>query len=216
MKSFHPSQISRLPALLVLIASIVLYLALPRGLQLGPSYVIPVLEVVLVIVVALLRPDQQAAHSAHVRTLAIILIALISLANLASVAFLVNGIIGTSGFLSGRRLVYSAASIWLTNVLVFGLWFWEMDAGGPARRASGQSTTPDLGFPQTITPSLSDPGWRPSMIDYLYVALTNATAFSPTDTMPLSRLAKSLMSVESLISMLTVTIVAARAINILH
>jgi hypothetical protein len=105
--------------------------------------------------------------------------------------------------------------VWITNILVFGLWFWETDRGGPRKRSSGTEGYPDFQFPQMTAKGLASSDWKPSIVDYLYVALTNATAFSPTDTMPLTPLAKILMTVESLVSMATVIMVAARAVNII-
>ena len=105
--------------------------------------------------------------------------------------------------------------MWSMNVLVFALWFWELDSGGPHARCRAEEVKPDFLFPQQATPEIAEPGWRPNFIDYLYVSFTNATAFSPTDTMPLSRWAKVLMLVESAASLVLAVMVAARAINIL-
>ena len=212
----NTSHFSRLPAFLVLLAALGLYVVLPKGLLLGPRYVIPVLEGILAVLLGVFRPDRKFAKEIHIRALAISLIALIALANLASVVLLVSGIVSGGQGLTGKHLVYSSGAIWLTNILVYGLWFWELDRGGPIRRGTPQEGYADLAFPQLTSPSLGPPNWVPTMIDYLYVALTNATAFSPTDTMPLSPLAKILMTGESLVSMVTVVMVAARAVNILH
>jgi len=103
----------------------------------------------------------------------------------------------------------------LTNVIVFALWYWEIDRGGPDQRALKNHTAPDFLFPQMSTPGCSKPEWAPRFVDYLYIAFTNATAFSPTDAMPLSATAKMLMLAQSIISLVTVTLVAARAVNIL-
>lgn len=119
------------------------------------------------------------------------------------------------GITKGRPLLYGAVSVWLTNIIVFGLWFWELDRGGPMARARAKERHPDFLFPQMVTPEIAQPNWRPEFVDYLYVSLTNAAAFSPTDTMPLTRAGKTLMSAESLVSIVTVGIVAARAVNIL-
>jgi hypothetical protein len=100
-------------------------------------------------------------------------------------------------------------------VIVFGLWYWELDRGGPSARHDPHHREPDFLFPQMATPGSARPDWAPGFLDYLYVSFTNATAFSPTDTMPLTPLAKSLMAVQSAASLLTVALVAARAVNIL-
>jgi hypothetical protein len=190
-------------------------MVLPAKLLVGPRFLIPILELALLVFLGVLNPDRRAAEELHVRTIAITIIALISLANLISVALLIRGIVGGSSALTGRALLYGALSVWVTNILVFGLWFWETDRGGPRRRSSGEETYPDFQFPQMTAQGLAGPTWKPSIVDYLYVALTNATAFSPTDTMPLTWLAKLLMTIESLVSMATVIMVAARAVNII-
>jgi uncharacterized membrane protein len=121
----------------------------------------------------------------------------------------------TSGqSLAAGQLLLGGAEIWFTNVIVFALWYWEYDRGGPASRAQGIDDTPDLLFPQMTDDKLAA-DWEPIFIDYFYVAYTNATAFSPTDTMPLSRWAKVLFMVQSSISIVLVALIVARAVNIL-
>jgi hypothetical protein len=115
----------------------------------------------------------------------------------------------------GRALIVSGTLIWLTNVSIFGLWYWEMDRGGPGQRAEGEDGPPDFLFPQMNDDRVEPANWRPMFIDYLYVSVTNATAFSPTDTMPLSRPAKSVMGLQAVISLLTIGLVVSRAVNIL-
>ena len=115
-----------------------------------------------------------------------------------------------------QALLASGAAIWGTNIIAFALWYWELDRGGPAARALGHRPHPDFLFPQMTTPDVSDPDWEPRFADYLYVSFTNATAFSPTDTMPLSRWAKLAMMIQSVIALATVAMVLARAINILN
>ena len=136
-------------------------------------------------------------------------------ANIVSVILLVHHLLAGGKNTSGKALVYAALAVWLTNVIVFGLWFWEVDKGGPAARSGQHERIPDFLFPQMTDQRITSSEWRPGFIDYLYVAFTNATAFSPTDTMPLTQMAKLLMTAESLVSMITVIVVAARAVNIL-
>jgi hypothetical protein len=123
----------------------------------------------------------------------------------------------TTHGIGGPQLLMSAVVIWLSNVIAFGLSYWELDCGGPVRRALTEPrVTPDFQFPQDENPTLARPGWAPHLLDYMYVSLTNSIAFSPTDAMPLSRRAKMLMAIESAISIAAVLFVAARAVNILH
>jgi hypothetical protein len=145
----------------------------------------------------------------------ILLIAIVNAANIGSLVLLVHTLLTPGNKENGWGLLVSASAIWITNILVFGLWYWELDRGGPQQRLLAHKRDADFMFPQMIAPSCAPIGWLPSFADYLYVAFTNATAFSPTDTMPLSTMAKTLMTIEALISLLTVLLVAARAVNIL-
>ena len=138
------------------------------------------------------------------------------LGNLGGLLLLVTALLTEkSSDLSGAQLLASGAAVWLTNVIVFGLWFWTLDGGGPVRRALAGRRTPDFQFPQDENPSLAREGWYPRLEDYVYLALTNAIAFSPTDAMPLTRSAKTLMALESTIAVVAVLLVAARAVNVL-
>jgi hypothetical protein len=123
----------------------------------------------------------------------------------------------SGGFSDGKTLLGGAAAVWLTNVVVFGLLYWELDRGGPLGRVGARAAPSyaDLQFPQDDAPKIAPPGWRPEFLDYLFVSLTSSTAFSPTDTMPLTRRAKALMGSQGLLSLLTVGLVAARAVNVL-
>jgi len=117
---------------------------------------------------------------------------------------------------TARALLGAGAAIWFTNVIAFAMWYWELDRGGPARRAQGTADAPpDFVYPQMTSPELSPRGWAPAFVDYFYLSFTNATAFSPTDTMPMSRWAKLMMMVQSGISLVVVGLVIARAVNVL-
>ena len=116
---------------------------------------------------------------------------------------------------SGSALLFDAVKLWLTNVILFALWFWELDRGGPHRRGQASEKHPDLAFVQMTSKELAPINWLPSFWDYLFVSFTNAAAFSPTDTLPLSARAKMLMMVQAFTSLLTVALVAGRAVNIL-
>ena len=151
------------------------------------------------------------------REIVIALLGLVWVFNVLGVAVLVISLVSHSAIhITGQQLLLSGGVVWLTNVIAFGLAFWELDSGGPVARALATATSkPDFQFPQDENPQLAREGWAPRLMDYFYVSLTNAMAFSPTDAMPLTRLAKSLMAAESTLSAITVLLVAARAVNIL-
>jgi hypothetical protein len=209
----HPE--SRWPASGAVLAALVLYVTLPERFTVGPAWLFPVLEVALLLPLSIAVPTRHARETSWHRMASIALVAFVSAANVASLALLVIGLI--SGVQrAGTELIFAAMQIWLTNVIVFGLWYWELDRGGPSARCRASHREPDFLFPQMSTPAAAPANWTPRFLDYLYVAFTNATAFSPTDTLPLTVWAKVLMAVQSLASLLTVALVAARAVNILQ
>jgi hypothetical protein len=164
---------------------------------------------------AISTPYRHHTHAPVRRRTSIGLIAVVTAANFAAEGVLVHYLLQGGGK-GGRALVFSAAQIWFTNVAVFGLWFWEVDDGGPHMRTTPEPRAPVFLFPQMDAQESSLRGWRPAFLDYLYVALTNARAFSPADAMPLRVRIKCLMLIESIASLLTVGLVAARAVNILN
>ena len=177
-------------------------------------WLIPVVpEAVLLVTLGWDRPRHWLEQKGMRRETALALFGLISAANafllLSVVASLVNG-----GVKSGGKLLFEAGTVWGTNVVVFGLWFWAVDRGGPILRRLANPPPPDFQFPQMENPQLAAPNWEPRLLDYVYVSFTNAIAFSPTDAMPLSGRAKALMLAESSLSALTILLVAARAVNI--
>ncbi|HUC12898.1 MAG TPA: hypothetical protein VMS00_00465 [Acidimicrobiales bacterium] len=202
-------------ALLAVAVAIALQVVLPerviRGL--GSRWLIPGFEMALLLVLLIANPGRISKEERRLRTLGVSLIALISVANVVNLLELIVALLYGSRA-AGRPLIYASLPIWLTNVIVFGLWYWELDRGGPAERQLPAHRRPDFLFPQMSTPG-SSPGWVPSLLDYLYTSFTNATAFSPTDTMPLTAWAKLLMSVQALASLVTVAVVISRAVNIL-
>ncbi|MDQ6847066.1 MAG: DUF1345 domain-containing protein [Candidatus Dormibacteraeota bacterium] len=205
---------ARWPASLSIVVAVVLYLTLPELLVLGPRWVFPALEAAILLPLTVARPHRHPGEAGPSRIAAIALIGLATLGNVASLGLLVHVILG--GFhITGRTLIVSAIEIYLTNVIVFGLWYWELDGGGPAARLRPGAPYRDFLFPQMNMPDKAPPGWRPTFFDYLYVSLTNATAFSPTDTLPLTRKAKGLMAIQCVASLLTVALVAGRAVNVL-
>ena len=193
-----------------------LQVAVPGRLAvLRPVWVLPALQGVLLLALVLANPHRIDRQSRVLRMMGLALATLISFANAWSVVSLAEGLVrGTEGENAGPLLVTGGA-IWLTNVIVFALWYWEFDRGGPVARALGTDPYPDFLFVQMTSPQLAPPDWEPAFADYLYLAFTNAAAFSPTDVMPLSRWAKLAMTVQSAVSILTVALIVARAVNIL-
>jgi hypothetical protein len=177
-------------------------------------WLIPIpFEAGLVFSLAWGRSLRQLEQTGLRRMFGLGLLALISLANaLLLIAVLGSLIHGTEK--SGAQLLLKAVTLWGSNVLTYGLWFWEVDRGGPVRRLRANPPLPDFQFPQLENPDLAPRGWKPQLTDYVYVSFTNSIAFSPTDAMPLTTRAKLLMLSESTISSLTVLLVAARAVNI--
>jgi uncharacterized membrane protein len=151
------------------------------------------------------------------REIVIALLALVWVFNVLGVVVLVASLVARSGVdMTGRQLLFSGGVVWFTDAVAFGLAYWELDCGGPVARALATGPRkPDFQFPQDENPALARDGWAPRLWDYFYVSLTNSIAFSPTDSMPLTRPAKTLMAAESTLSALTILLVAARAVNIL-
>jgi hypothetical protein len=201
---------------LAVAVAVALQYPLPDKLVLvQPAWLLPTLQGLLLIVLIAANPHRINTQSRVTRMLGLTLAALLSLTNAYSLARLAIDLVqGTEGNSAGPLLITGGA-IWLTNVIVFGLWYWEFDRGGPVARAQGVRPYPDFQFVQMASPQLAPPGWEPAFSDYLYLAFTNASAFSPTDTMPLSRWAKMAMTVQASISIVTVALVVARAVNIL-
>lgn len=205
----------RWPASAAILVAMALYLALPARYTMGPPWIIPLLELSILLPLSLTAPRRVAHEGRLQQVSAIAMIAIVNIANLASLILLVHMLLYHGKQVTGPELLYSSLGIWLTNVIVFALWYWEIDRGGPDQRAHENHPSPDFLFPQMSTPGCSRLDWTPLFIDYLYLAFTNATAFSPTDAMPLTPSAKMLMLAQSAISLITVTLVAARAVNIL-
>jgi uncharacterized membrane protein len=212
-------QEPRWPAALAVVAALLLQLVLPEKLNLPYTrWVIPATEAALLVALLVTDPYRDTEETRVLRVASILLIGLTNLGNVISLGLLIDYLLygGPHGQqISGRPLILSGFAIWLTLILVFGLWYWEFDRGGPARRGGPPPyPQPDLQFPQDVNADLS-PDWCPAFMDYLYVSFTNATAFSPTDTMPLSRWTKSMFLVQALASVMTLGLVVARAVNIL-
>ena len=208
----------RWPVTVTVAVAVVLQIQLADSLTRPlPHYLLPGLEIALGIGLFIANPVRFERRGRVLRAASIVLILLITGANAVSAILLVRAIILTlPNTASALPLLASGASVWATNVIAFGLWYWELDRGGPFHRAEGVRQYPDLMFPQMASPQLAAPDWRPYFLDYLYLSFTNATAFSPTDVMPLSRWAKITMAVQSAVALAVGALVIARAVNILR
>ena len=206
---------NRWPVAIAMVVAIGLQLALPDRLALQSRWLLPGLEFALLIGLIIASPVRLNREATALRIASLILTALLSLANGWSATLLIVGLVhGTEGN-DAAALLSTGAAIWLTNIIAFAVWYWQFDRGGPAARAYARRRLPDFQFVQMQNPDLAHPDWEPKFVDYLYLSFTNATAFSPTDVMPLSRWAKLTMLGQSLISLVTVALVIARAVNIL-
>jgi uncharacterized membrane protein len=205
----------RWPFALAIVVMIALQLTLPERYSMGAWWVLPAVEVVVIGALVAANPGRLERRTPMLRRLSLGLIAVASLGTAWSVVRLVTDIAGGADTGSAADLLRSGASIWLINVLTFAVWYWELDRGGALERAAGTDPYPDFLFPQMTTPDMAPKDWRPQFADYLYLAFTNATAFSPTDTLPLSRWAKLTMMLQSAISLVTAALVVAKAVNAL-
>jgi uncharacterized membrane protein len=205
---------ARWPVAVAILAAVGLQLSLPDDVVLGSRWLMPLLELVVLAVLVVANPGRFEHEPGWRRRTSLVLSALVSVANGAAVVRLVDHLLEGRGADDPGTLLATGAAIWATNVIGFALWYWQFDRGGPSSRARGDHDVPDFLFPQMQ--SDLDPEWEPTFVDYLYVSFTNATAFSPTDTMPLSRWAKLVMLVQSAVSLATVALVVARAVNVLR
>lgn len=195
-------------AQLTLLAAIALQLSIASSLRVGPKYLVAGLELLLVFAIGFTAPRRHRTTQTPHKVFSTLLIALVSIANAGQLALLIKALV-TGSTLPGKTLLLGAMAIFLTNIIMFGLWFWELDS--PGLSGHHRRENEHLLFPQES----AEENWDPTFFDYLYVSITNGTAFSPTDTLPLTHAAKFLMSVQALISLLTVVLVTARAVNIL-
>lgn len=197
-----------------LLITILLQLFLNGDLTIGPNALIVGIELALLILLIFIQPKTRAAVTRLRRSIAISLIALISLANLGSLALVIRDLFGGS-IIDGKHLILSALAIYITNIIIFGLWYWELDSNG----VQGQSTDVapiDFLFPQmTVPDSKAASGWAPTFFDYLYLSVTNGTAFGTNDSAPLTHRAKFLMTLQSLISIVIIALVITRGVSIL-
>jgi hypothetical protein len=224
----RPEREPRWHASLAALAAVALYILLPQRLTIGPAWIAPAVVLGVLIPLSILVPHRHA-ETQRSRFWSIFLIATVTFFNFASVTLLVAGFTHPekASLHTAASLLRYGAQIWITNILVFALWFWEIDGNGPEARARPGTALEfkhaDFLFPQmqmsvvgTQGSRYVEPEWRPLFVDYLYLAFTNATAFSPADVLPISRWAKVLMALEALISLVTVAVVLARSINLMQ
>ncbi len=210
-----------------MLVAIALYAALPDDLLFAPRFVVPVLELLLFVPLVAANPRRMVRENRWLRRVSIALVLVIAAANAAALISVVGQLV--SGHAKhGSELLMAAGQVWLTNIIVFGLAFWELDRGGPVRRTQAQDRDlppADFRFPQdedhdaideVAIRSSAKSGWTPGFIDYLYVSVTNSSAFSPTDTMPLSPRVKLLMAAESVSAILLSVLVIARGVSLLR
>jgi uncharacterized membrane protein len=202
------------PAQLTVLFAIAIQLLLPERLTAGPRWLVPGFEAALLIGLFIVTPNQIEDEHPRRRRIALGMTAFVSAANIYSLAALTHYLLHHN-VSQGRALIGAGVLIWITNFLIFALWYWEIDRGGPGRRSAGNDGPPDFLYPQMSDDRIEPLQWRPKFIDYLYVSLTNAMAFSPTDTMPLTSMAKIVMGIQSLVSLVTIGLIVSRAINIL-
>jgi hypothetical protein len=217
----------RLPAAIAVITAIVLYAVLPSQLLIGPRFVVPVLEALLFIPLVVANPRRMTRENTMLRRTSIGLVLVIAAANAGALGLLVHDLV-SGGADQGKDLLLAAGQVWFTNVLVFALAYWELDRGGPVSRTRIPRPglpTADFRFPQdedhdaiseVARRSAAKSGWAPGFVDYLYISVTNSSAFSPTDTMPLSPRAKLLMGTESISALLLSVLVISRGVSLLQ
>jgi uncharacterized membrane protein len=198
----------------VLVAAILQVIVPHRGRITG-WWLFPILEIALLVCIVVADPGRIDRRSPALRAGTIALIAVMTVANSIGAVLLMYDIVATVHGINSTDLLGRGALIWVTNVIVFSLWYWELDRGGPAERATGSPRWASFAFPENATPELVPEGWMPTYPDYLYLSFTNSTAFSPTDTLPVRMWAKMTMLVQSVVALVTAILVIARAVNVL-
>lgn len=206
---------SRWPMAAAVVTVIVLTILLPSDQRLLPAGVLPLIEGVLLVALIAGDPGAIDRRSTLLRGLSIALVSILVVSALAATAKLIDVLVtGGSQTNSASDLLEAGSIIWVGNVLAFALLYWELDGGGAAARLHDTRAQADFAFPQQMNQELAPVGWRPRFVDYLYLAFTNATAFSPTDAMPLAPWAKLVMMVQSVSSLAILGLVIARAVNV--
>jgi uncharacterized membrane protein len=205
----------RWPMATAVLAATVLFVGTPHRGRIPGWWVGPLLQLVLLGVLIAQDPGRIDRRSPGLHRLMVALLVVMTVGTMTSVTVLAVDILAGVRGVTATVLLGRGAAIWVENVIVFSLWYWQLDRGGPAERAAGIPVPPSFAFPENATPELAPAGWRPAYPDYLYLAYTNATAFSPTDTLPVRRWAKLTMMIQSTLSLVIAILVIARAINVL-
>jgi hypothetical protein len=206
---------ARWPMAGAVVAAMVLTILSPGTLRLGPQWVLPVIEGLLLVAVIASDPGRINRRSRWLRVLSIGLVSVLVVGALWATVQLVDDLVhGGAVTNSATELLEDGTIVWVSNNIAFALLYWELDGGGAAARAHHLPAHADFAFPQQLNPRIAAPDWRPRFIDYLYLGFTNATAFSPTDVMPLAPWAKIAMAVQSLVSLGILGLVIARAVNV--
>jgi hypothetical protein len=194
--------------------TVVLRVVEPDREALGPEWLVPGIEIALLVALIAANPAHVAGRARWLRPVSITLIGLLAVVAMVSNVILIADLVkGSKVTESATSLLASGALIWLGNALVFGLLYWELDSGGPLARYRRERPHPDFAFSQQLNPELAPAGWRPQYVDYLILGITTSTAFSPTDVMPMTAWAKLAMALQSLISLTVIGLVVARAVN---
>ncbi|NIH96021.1 hypothetical protein [Mycolicibacterium fluoranthenivorans] len=206
---------SRLPVLVAILLAVALQRAVPDRYTVVPRWPLLAMELMLVVLLVAINPLRLSRRTTAARWGSLALTAAITVDNTASAVMLDYWILRGDVSNDAAVLLGSGGAIFVTNILAFALWYWELDRGGPFARHAVEQPYPDFLFPQMTDPDKAKPDWRPTFVDYMYVSFTNVVAFSPTDTMPLARWAKLMMTVQASVAMSTIALVIARAVNVL-
>ena len=203
----------RWPVSVAIVAALAMQITLPAQVQLQHAWILPTIGALLLLAATVRSPSQISEVSTSMRVVNMVLIGSITTANIVSASRLIAHLLDHS--LSGgpTTLLRTGGAIWLTNVITFALWYWELDRGGPAARTRGSTTKIDFLFVQMSNPEFAPEDWKPGFVDYLYLAFTNAAAFGPADVMPLTRWTKLTMMLQSIISLVTIALVISRAVG---
>lgn len=205
----------RWPMAVAVLVAALLHAALPEPLKLQQSSWLPWVVMAFLALLILGDPGRIDRRDRWLRVVTGVLFGVLTLVNAYSAVQLVVGIMDNASFDHPRELLYAGGSVWLTNVIAFALWYWDLDAGGAAARATGAGRAPALVFPEMQHPEHAAPGWYPTFVDYLAFSFATATAFSPTDVSAVKPWAKLMIVCESLLSLALAALVIARAVNVL-